>query len=146
MRKKEQSNLAAPSPRRFTLPKSQILRGRRNFQQLFSSSENISSTTVNLRFATYPSTDEGLKFGFIAPKRTGNAVTRNRSKRLMREAFRLNKHDLIDTLTQNEQSLHAVFIIKRSDVDFATVQNDIVTLLAELRSRILSNTQTDEFS
>lgn len=146
MRKKEQSNLAAPSPRRFTLPKSQILRGRRNFQRLFSSSETISSTTVNLRFATYPSTDEGQKFGFIAPKRIGNAVKRNQCKRLMREAFRLNKHDLIDTLTRHNVSLHAAFIAKHANTDFTGVQNDVVTLLTELRSRILLSTQTDESS
>jgi ribonuclease P protein component len=145
MRKKEQSNLAAPSPRRFTLPKSQLLRGRRNFQRLFSGSETISSTSVNLRYATYPTSDEGFKFGFIAPKKIGNAVKRNRCKRLLREAFRLNKHALIESLNQQDLSLHAAFIARNTNVDLAAIQNDMVTLMDELRSRMSSNQKTDEF-
>jgi len=142
MRKKEQSNLTAPSPRRFTLPKSHILRGRRNFQQLFASSKFINTPTITLRFAPHTDHDEGFKIGFISPKKIGNAVHRNRSKRLMREAYRLNKHIVTDLIIP-EKGLHAVFIARRSDLDYHDVENDMVTLLNDLRSQILS-INTDE--
>tara|TARA_R110000868_G_scaffold259361_15_gene517527 strand:+ start:15822 stop:16256 length:435 start_codon:yes stop_codon:yes gene_type:complete len=138
MRKKEQSNLTAPSPRRFTLPKSQILRGRRNFQQLFSSSRFINTPTITLRFAPNTSSDEGFQIGFISPKKIGNAVQRNRSKRLMREAYRLHKHLLFEYLSDFDSKIHAVFIARHSDLDYHTVENDMVTLLNDLRSQILS--------
>jgi ribonuclease P protein component len=140
MRKKEQSNLAAPSPRRFTLPKSHILRGRRNFQRLFANSKFIHTPTITIRYASYFSQDEEFKIGFISPKKIGTAVKRNRTKRLMREAYRLNKHILSDCLLNFDGALHAVFIARRSDLDYQSVESDMVTLLENLRSQILSTT------
>ncbi len=143
MRKKEQSNLAAPSPRRFTLPKSHILRGRRNFQRLFANSKFINTPTITLRFALFPSTNEDLKTGFISPKKIGNAVQRNRCKRLMREAYRLNKHILTELILVSDNTMHTVFIARHSDLDYHAVEKDMVTLLNDLRSQILS-TNSDE--
>lgn len=139
MRKKEQSNLTAPSPRRFTLPKSHILRGRRNFQRLFASSKFINSPTITLRYTLYSTSDEGFKIGFISPKKIGTAYKRNRSKRLMREAYRLNKYSLLDILSKFNGGLHAVFIARHADLDYHTVEKDMVTLLEDLRSQVLSN-------
>lgn len=38
------------------------------------------------------------RLGIAVPKRTGNAVTRNRMKRLIRETFRLNRDSLPDSI------------------------------------------------
>ncbi len=141
MRKKEQSNLAAPSSRRFTLPKSHILRGRRNFKRLFTDSELIKSPSVNLRFASFFSQEQDFLVGFIAPKKIGTAVQRNRCKRLMREAYRLNKHLITDMAADAVSGMHIALMAKHADMDFQTVQADIVTLLNELRSRILNDHQ-----
>lgn len=141
MRKKEQSNLAAPSSRRFTLPKSHILRGRRNFKRLFTDSSLIKSPSVNLRFASFSSQKQDFLVGFIAPKKTGNAVQRNHSKRLMREAYRLNKHLIDDLIPDSVSGMHIALLAKHALTDFHSVQADIVTLLEELRNRILNDHQ-----
>lgn len=138
MSKKEQSNLAAPSLR-FSLPKSHILRGKRNFKRLFTRSFLITSPLVNLRFATYSSSGEGFLIGFISPKKIGNAVQRNRCKRLMREAYRLNKHIISDLFDRTDTGLHVAFVARTKHMDFHSIEKHVVTLLTELRSRILSN-------
>lgn len=138
MSKKEQSNPRIPSPVRFTLSKSHILRGRRNFKRLFESSSLITSATVNLRYSTFSKSDKGLCIGFIAPKRLGDAVERNHIKRLMREAYRLNQYIISDYLSEAGCGLHAVFMAKKDNLDYKAVEADIVMLLNKLHTRLLS--------
>ncbi len=138
MREKEPSNFTAPSPRRFTLPKSHILRGRRNFQELFKSAKFINTPTISARFAISPSSQGDFKVGFISPKKIGTAVHRNNYKRLLREAYRLNKHILSEVMLTFEGSLHIAFIARHTKPEYHAVENDMVTLLEDLRSRILS--------
>lgn len=138
MRKKEQSNITVAPDRRFNLSKSRILRGRRNFQDLFSRASLIKSPSVNLRYTTFSTSKEDFKIGFISPKKTGNAVKRITSKRLMREAFRLHQHSIIDTVNELNIGVHCVLIARKTDLDFSQVQENIVTMLNELRTRLLS--------
>lgn len=139
MSEKEQSNITVASSRRFTLPKSRILRGRRNFQNLFSDSSLIQSPTVNLRYTTFTTSNpEDFKIGFITPKKTGNAIKRNHAKRLMRESFRLNQHQIIDTVKELHVGVHCALIARTTSLEFDEVQKHIVTMLDELRNRLLS--------
>lgn len=141
MSEKEQSNIAVAPPRRFNLPKSRILRGKRNFQNLFSGSSLIQSPLVNLRYATFISSKEEFKIGFISPKKTGNAVKRNNAKRLMRESFRLNQHRILDIIKELNIGVHCVLIARTTNLDFADVQKHTVTMLDELRTQLLSTKQ-----
>lgn len=141
MSKKELSNITVTPPRRFNLPKSQILRGKRNFQNLFSGSLLIQSPLVNLRYTTFTTLKEDFKIGFISPKKTGNAVKRNHAKRLMRESFRLNQHRILDTIKELNIGVHCVLIARTSNLDFSDVQKHTVTMLNELRTQLLSTKQ-----
>ncbi|WP_020403620.1 ribonuclease P protein component [Gracilimonas tropica] len=139
MREKELSNLTGSGSHRFTLPKSHILRGRRNFEELFSSSSLISNKDVNLRFATYPQASRKHLVGFIAPKKTGTAVQRNRTKRLLREAYRLNQHIITELPEIADIGLHYAFLAKRANLSFDSIQPQVIELLTELRQRITAN-------
>lgn len=54
--------------------------------------------------------DEATRLGITVSRKVGNAVVRNRLKRLIREAFRVQQHDL-------PASLDIVVVAKRSAVD-----------------------------
>ena len=142
MSEKEQSNITVAPPRRFTLPKSRILRGKRNFQNLFSGATLIKSPSVNLRYTTFSSSEWDFKIGFISPKKTGNAVQRNNAKRIMRESFRLNQHQIIEAVKELRIGLHCVLIARTTNLEFPEVQSNVVTMMDELRNRLLSTKQT----
>ena len=142
MSEKEQSNITVAPPRRFTLPKSRILRGKRNFQNLFSGTTLIKSPSVNLRYTTFSSSEWDFKIGFISPKKTGNAVQRNNAKRIMRESFRLNQHQINEAVEELGIGLHCVLIARTTNLEFSKVQCDVVTMMEELRNRLLSTNQT----
>ena len=76
----------------FELNKSEILRNKRDFNAVYSNGRSY----VNKNLVIYVLNDENYngKVGFAAGKKLGGAVVRNRVKRLLREAYRLNKKNL----------------------------------------------------
>ena len=76
----------------FKLPKGRILRRKNDFQKI----HRFGKSYANRYLVLYVFTATGLedKVGFAAGKKLGNAVTRNRVKRLMRECYRLNQQKI----------------------------------------------------
>ncbi|MDQ6630318.1 MAG: ribonuclease P protein component [Verrucomicrobiota bacterium] len=71
-----------------------------------------------------------IRLGVVTSKKIGNAVIRNRARRLLRETFRLHQHDFI-------QPIDLVLIARQSIVkkSFGEVEKDFVQALR--RGRIL---------
>ena len=76
----------------YKLPKGRILRRKNDFQKI----HRFGKSYANRYLVLYVFTATGLedKVGFAAGKKLGNAVTRNRVKRLMRECYRLNQQKI----------------------------------------------------
>lgn len=64
------------------------IKSKRDFERVFSRGKRLNDPLLRIRVATL---DEGVpgRVAFVAAKRLGNAVFRNRCKRVLREAARI---------------------------------------------------------
>lgn len=61
-----------------------------DFRRIFQSGSTVSNRYIVLHYLLRNDAGEN-RVAFVAGKRLGNAVTRNRAKRLLREAYRRNQ-------------------------------------------------------
>ena len=73
----------------FGLPRNRILKKKKDFQAVYSRGKSYANRFLVL----YVFRSNGFqgKVGFAAGKKLGNAVKRNRVKRLLRESYRMNQ-------------------------------------------------------
>lgn len=74
---------------RHTLPKQHLLRTNGDFQQVYRSGRRLRGEGFVLIFLK--NSFEYNRLGISVQRKTGNAVRRNRIKRLIREVFRLHR-------------------------------------------------------
>lgn len=75
--------------KKFKLDKKLRLCKNRNFQAVYRGGKSYANRQAVLY--VMPNKSKNLRVGFAAGKRLGGAVVRNRVKRLLREAYRLNQ-------------------------------------------------------
>jgi ribonuclease P protein component len=69
--------------------KTQRVRRRSEFQQIFKNGYRVGSRYFTLLLS--PNAGSTTRLGIVASRKLGDAVRRNRAKRLIRELFRLNE-------------------------------------------------------
>ena len=73
----------------------------------------------------------------VPKKRFKRAVKRNRLKRLMREAYRLNKQVLVEKLEERNLQIHIAFnYVSDDELDFATVEKKMKLSLQKLLDKM----------
>ena len=86
------------------LPASERIRVRPEFERVYEEGQPHRSPLLVLFVLFAP--EFSRKAGFVAGRRVGGAVARNRCKRLMREAYRRNKH------VMPESGVHVVLVAR----------------------------------
>lgn len=120
--------------RKNTLGKFERLKRRKAIEQVFKKGKNFSVFPLRITYAFIPYIENSLQAGFSASSRHfGKSTDRNRIKRLMREAYRLQKHDLQEATVQNNSRLALFFVYVGKEVpDYALVSEKIGVILKRL--------------
>lgn len=96
---------------RYTFKKEERLKSRKLIDQLFKEGKSFSNFPFRVVWLFTDKQDAVLKTGFtVSSRHFKRAVDRNRVKRLMREAYRLQKKGLHQQLVEQQKQL-AVFIM-----------------------------------
>lgn len=74
----------------YSFPRNEKITNKSLFEKIFKSAQKYSSPYFNIYYVY----GEQRKAGFIVKGKTGKAVDRNRAKRLLKEAYRLNKNEI----------------------------------------------------
>jgi ribonuclease P protein component len=129
--------------KQFTLAKNERLKSRKQIEQLFSEGKKfaVSPFRIFYLFNTQPETDNiqsPLCFGVgVSAKNFKKAVDRNRIKRLMREAWRLQKKELKEKLKSSNRQLNIFFIYTGKELpDYNIVFNKTGTVIKKIIAEI----------
>lgn len=97
--------------KRFGFGKKEKLKSRKRIEELFLNGKNFSVFPLRVTYQFSPSEETAVQVGVTAGKKYfKKAVDRNRIKRLIREAYRLKKHELTEVLKQKQQSCSLFFM------------------------------------
>ncbi len=106
------------------------LKSQKLIEKLFSEGKSVAVYPLRLVYLKTTFEDPvKIKTGVSVSKRNfKTAVARNRIKRLMREAYRLNKSDYFDNIP--DQYAFMILYIGKTGTDFQTISKKMNTLMA----------------
>jgi len=111
---------------RYTFPKTERLLKKWEFQRVFAENRKYTGRYLVIHILREQPT---RKVGILVSRKIGKAVKRNRIKRLIREAYRLNKHSL-------PNNIHLVITAKQGigDLKYKDIEEDLLEIYNNLSS------------
>lgn len=110
----------------FRFTKAERLTRKKEFERVFNEGKVIKNSQIVLY--VIPNDLLHSRLGLVVSKKVGNAVRRNRAKRLLREAYRLNKHILtthVDIIAIPRQAFS-------SDLKLSDIEEEFKKLLLQI--------------
>ncbi len=129
--------------KRFGLSSYERIKSKKDFTLLFANGKYLFSENnkVKLIYLTENKANEQIvKFAVAISGKAGNAVWRNRVKRLFRESYRLNKQIITETASKKNISLKVVFIPNFKATEFKKLKlSDIMPEVKDLLIKLKQN-------
>jgi len=122
-----------------TLSKDERIYGTKRIDELFKAGESFISYPLRIVYMKrenneYPPVSI---MASVPKKKLKRAVKRNRIKRLVREAFRLNKNLFSDVCSRFNTGLDIVFIYLKDDLsDYTDIEKAILKTAASLEQKL----------
>jgi ribonuclease P protein component len=132
--------------KRFGLPKTERLKSRKQIDTLFAGGKGFSVFPIRVMYQFFPAGEQShLQIGVTASKRSfKKAVDRNRIKRLLREAYRLQKEALQNTLKEAGKSGVVFFLYTGKTLpSFAEVKEVMAKGLKKLE--VIASREKNDF-
>jgi len=116
------------------------LKSRKAIDGLFARGRSVVHFPLRVKYVVLPLTDAAptAQAGFtVSKKHFKRAVQRNRIKRLLREAYRLQKAPLLQLLADQSQSAQLFFMFTDKQLpDYTTVFNAMAQCMHSLQQKI----------
>jgi ribonuclease P protein component len=125
-------------PKRFGFPKAERLKSRKQIDSLFEKGKAVSVPPVRAIYLFSPAESGSLLAGVTASKKSfKKAVDRNRIKRLLREAYRLQKEPMLHQVKASNKTAFLFFVYTDKTIaDFDTIQTAMGKCLERVRKLI----------
>jgi ribonuclease P protein component len=126
-----------PTPKKYGFGKEEKLKSRKKIAQLFETKKSVFKYPIKCIYLFDPlSSKEALSIQVtsICPKRNfKKAVDRNRIKRRIREAYRLNKSILFESKQLLQLDIALIYVGKTTH-EYHEIEQSIINILTELYS------------
>ena len=123
-------------PVSFSFPKKERLCSRLHLEQLLSLKQSVFSYPLKCYFQLLPLSEENpvSKMAVSVPKKLEKtAVGRNKIKRWVREAYRLNKHLLNNDLSEKGVVVNLLFVcVGKENLSFALIEKAVVEIFQKI--------------
>jgi ribonuclease P protein component len=128
--------------KKFSYNSTEKLKSRKQLDALFTKGRSVSVFPIKVFFAEVnEETDASIKAGVgVSSKHFKKAVDRNRIKRLLREAYRLNKIPLTECVQINNKKIAIFFLfIDKAIPAFSLLQNKMPIAIEKLIKALNEN-------
>jgi len=131
--------------KQFGLSAKERIKIKNEFDLVYSAGEILFSSSQKFKavfFIHKESETSGIKAAFAVSRKSGNAVWRNRVKRLFRESFRQNKQELKELVELKNVSLLIVFSpnminqTNRKKIFLKDVLPEVVDLMNQVKAKL----------
>lgn len=125
--------------RRYSFTKEERLSLKRSIDLLFEKGRSFVAFPLRV---VYLPLDESASVPVsilisVSKKRIRHAVGRNRVKRLVREAYRVHKYDLVDSLSEEKRRVLVAFLYMDGEIHpFSGVEKAMVKAIRILREKV----------